>query len=551
MVQIEMIKKILIQNIQDALINLKIEEKKILVTETDPQFGDYSSNVAMVHAKANGYKINKLAKKIVKILEKTSYYKKIDIAKNGFINFTLSNSIYYDSLKSIKDEKFQNLNYGEKKTVLVEFVSANPTGPLNIVSARAASFGDTLCNVMNFIGYKATKEFYVNDFGNQIDILAESIEIRYKELYSNRKLEFPAEAYHGEYVKDIAQKIASVEGAKLLSFSNDDRLEKFKSFALYEMLKSQKRSLENFRVKFDNWISEKTLREDNLVEETLSYLTEAGYTYEKEDAIWFKSSALGDEKDRILMKSDGNTTYFVPDIGYHINKYQRGYDYIIDVLGPDHHGYLSRMHAAVQAIGYSMEKLEFIILQQVNLFKDNHLIKMSKRSGNMITMDSLIKHVGVDAARFFFLARKTSSHLNFDIDLAKKKTSENPVYYCQYAHARICSLIRKAKKEKFYLKDLETSFLRKLVSPKELNLIKKMMQLPSVLESVVINREPNKLTNYTLELSGFFHKYYGSTKMISIKNKKLTLARLYLCSCIKITLATCLELMGISAPDRM
>ncbi len=546
-----MIKEIIAQDLLECLQDLQIEPKKVLVLDADPQFGDYSSNVAMVHAKSAGMKIDELADAIVKKLKKSKYYKKVELAKGGFINFVLDSKIYHDALVDVEKSKFAGLNYGQGKKVLVEFVSANPTGPLNIVSARAASYGDTLCSVMNFIGYEATREFYVNDYGNQIDILAESIEIRYKEILSGVEQEFPIEAYHGEYVKEIAQKIVDIEGSKLLSFSNDDRERRIKKFALYEMMKSQKNSLTAFRVEFDNWVSEKSLREDNMVEEALSYLSEAGYTYERDEAVWFKSTAFGDEKDRILMKSDGNTTYFVPDIGYHINKYQRGYDILIDVLGPDHHGYLKRMEAAMKAIGYPTEKLEFIILQQVNLYEGDELIKMSKRDGKIIKMDELIKEVGTDAARFFFLDRKISSHVNFDLELAKKKTNDNPVYYCQYAHARIASLLKKAKKEKVLLNKFKKEDLLKLTGKQEISLMKKILQFPEILDAVATSREPNKLTNYTHDLAALYHKYYGSSKMINNEKPELTLARLYLSTCVKMTLGKALELMGISAPEKM
>ena len=546
-----MIKEIIAQDLLECLQDLQIEPKKVLVLDADPQFGDYSSNVAMVHAKSAGMKIDELADAIVKKLKKSKYYKKVELAKGGFINFVLDSKIYHDALMDVEKSKFAGLNYGQGKKVLVEFVSANPTGPLNIVSARAASYGDTLCSVMNFIGYEATREFYVNDYGNQIDILAESIEIRYKEILSGVEQEFPIEAYHGEYVKEIAQKIVDIEESKLLSFSNDDRERRIKKFALYEMMKSQKNSLTAFRVEFDNWVSEKSLREDNMVEEALSYLSEAGYTYERDEAVWFKSTAFGDEKDRILMKSDGNTTYFVPDIGYHINKYQRGYDILIDVLGPDHHGYLKRMEAAMKAIGYPTEKLEFIILQQVNLYEGDELIKMSKRDGKIIKMDELIKEVGTDAARFFFLDRKISSHVNFDLELAKKKTNDNPVYYCQYAHARIASLLKKAKKEKVLLNKFKKEDLLKLTGKQEISLMKKILQFPEILDAVATSREPNKLTNYTHDLAALYHKYYGSSKMINNEKPELTLARLYLSTCVKMTLGKALELMGISAPEKM
>ncbi len=546
-----MIKEIVAQDIRDCLQELKIEPKKVLVLDADPKFGDYSSNVAMVHAKSEKMPIEDLAKKMVLQLSKSDYYKKVEVAKGGFINFVLDDKIYYDAILGVDKSKFEGLDYGKGQKVLVEFVSANPTGPLNIVSARAASYGDTLCAVMNFIGYKATKEFYINDYGNQIDILSESIEIRYKEVISGVTHEFPLEGYHGEYVKDIAKKIVEIDGTKLLSFSNEDRDRRIKKFALYEMLKSQKKSLKAFRVDFDNWVSEKSLRDDNMVEEALSYLSEAGYTYERDEAVWFKSTLFGDEKDRILMKSDGNTTYFVPDIGYHINKYQRGYDVLIDVLGPDHHGYIKRMWAAIKAIGYPAEKLEFVILQQVNLFDGKEQVKMSKREGKIVKMDDLIKEVGTDAARFFFLDRKTTSHLNFDMELAKKRSNDNPVYYCQYAHARIASLVKKAKKEKLTLTKFKPKQMELLKGKQELILMKKILQFPETLALVASSREPNKLTNYTSELAGMYHKYYGSSKMINLDNPDLTVARLFLSSCVKMTLGKALSLMGITAPEKM
>ena len=432
----------------------------------------------------------------------------------------------------------------------MEFISANPTGPLNVVSARAAAFGDTLCRIMRFIGYKAYKEFYINDAGNQVDILAESLELRYRELHGEKIDEFPPEAYHGEYIKEIAAKLNSVE-SKLLHYSELDRLRKMKHFALEEIHRMQKESLERFDVNFDNWMSEKKLRQEGTVEEVLSYLAEAHCTYEKDEAIWFSSTEFGDEKDRVLMKADGNTTYLVPDIAYHLTKYQRKFDYLIDILGPDHHGYVPRLKAAIIALGHDVNKLEIIYLQHITLFEGGEQVKMSKRAGKIVTMDDLIDEVGKDAARYFFISRKPNAHLDFDLRLAKKKSNENPVYYIQYAYARINSIQRKARKEKISIKEFDHKLLRKLNKEDELNIIKKILDLPRLLIAASENREPHRLANYVYAFAGMFHKYYTKYKIVDPENPKLSQCRLFLIANIKTVLATCLHLMGISAPQKM
>jgi arginyl-tRNA synthetase len=313
----------------------------------------------------------------------------------------------------------------------------------------------------------------------------------------------------------------------------------------------QVKSLEKFDVFFDSWVSEKTLRQQGVVEEVLSYLAEADCTYEKEDAIWFCSSKFGDDKDRVLMKADGSITYFVPDLAYHLTKYQRSFDVMIDVLGPDHHGYVPRLKAAIKALKYPEEKLEIIFLQQVNLFESGEKVKMSKRLGKIVTMDDLIDYVGKDAARYFFIDRRPNSHLNFDIELAKKQTSENPVYYCQYAHARICSILKKAKKDKIALKELDAEMLKKLSKAEELTIIKKLLEFPSLLVSIANTREPHRLAGYAYELAGMFHRYYAKYVIVNKKSLVLSMARMYLIMSVKNVLGICFRLMGISAPEKM
>ncbi|MCD4818256.1 MAG: arginine--tRNA ligase [Candidatus Cloacimonetes bacterium] len=534
-------------------LKIKVNPHFSLEIPNNVNHGDYSTNIAMLSAKLNKKKPRVLADKIAKYLNKNKDYKSVTVAGPGFINFKLTHRIFYEGLQFINKKKksFGMSNYGEKQKVLIEFVSANPTGPLNIVSARAAAYGDTLSKVLDFVGFNSFKEFYVNDFGNQVDILAESLEIRYRELHGDVVIEFPPEAYHGEYLIDLAVQLNTIEGTKLLHISEKDRLERMKNFALEELHNMQVASLEKFGVIFDNWMSEKKLRKEGAIEETLSYLAEADCTFEKDDAVWFYSSRFGDEKDRVLMKADGNTTYFVPDIAYHITKYQRGFKYLIDVLGPDHHGYVPRLRSALTALKYDNSKLEVVYLQHINLFNEGEIVKMSKRAGKIVTMDELIDDVGKDAARFFFIDRKPSAHLNFDLELARKKSSENPVFYIQYAHARINSVLKKARKAKISLKDYDVKDLSRLSKNSEILIIKKMLEFPTLLETIADSREPHHLATYAFELAGMFHKYYAKYHIINPRFKTMSQSRIYLIKSVKYALANCLHLMGISAPDKM
>jgi len=549
-----MIKELLHKNIVEALDNLKLNHEKEFTVEipNNPEFGDYSTNAALVLGKENKMKPKDLAEKMVKELKKNKAYKKLEIAGPGFINFFLSPSLYQQVFWEIyKSEDYGKSDFGNQEKILLEFVSANPTGPLNIVSARAAAFGDTLYRIMKYVGYAPAREFYINDAGNQVDILAESLELRLREIHGEKIGEFPYEAYHGEYVKHLAHRLNALEGTRVFMLPQKDRLEHLKEFALSELLEMQRNSLEKFGVFFEGWVSEKALRAEGVVEEVLSYLTEADCTYEKEDAIWFNSTKYGDDKDRVLMKSDGSITYFVPDVAYHLTKIQRGFTKLIDIFGPDHHGYVPRIRAAFRALNYDDSILEFIFLQQVNIFESGERVKMSKRAGKIVTMDDLISVVGKDAARYFFIARKANAHLNFDLELALKKNNENPVYYCQYAHARICSIIKKARSEKIYPKHFKKEMIKKLNKPEELALIQKMADLPELLILIAVHREPHRLTTYIEELASLLHHYYEKYQIVNVKNLALSQARLMLLYTVRKVMQICFELMGISAPETM
>ncbi|MDD3142796.1 MAG: arginine--tRNA ligase [Candidatus Cloacimonetes bacterium] len=550
-----MIKHLLHDNIREILTALELICSRDFTVEVpnNPENGDYSTNAAMVLAKENKTAPKKLAEKLVKELRKNKFYKSVEIAGPGFINFRLSTSLFQKMLWDVHESgaEFGGSEYGQGAKVLLEFVSANPTGPLNIVSARAAAYGDTLYRVMKKVGYQPAREFYINDAGNQVDILAESLELRLREIHGENIGEFPYEAYHGEYVKHLAHKLNAAEGVRIFMLPEKERTERLKEFALNELLEMQRLSLEKFDVFFESWVSEKTLRAEGVVEEVLSYLTEADCTYEKEDAIWFSSTKFGDDKDRVLMKSDGSITYFVPDLAYHLTKIQRGYTQLIDVFGPDHHGYVPRLKAAFRALKYDEDMLEIIFLQQVNLFESGERVKMSKRAGKIVTMDDLLNVVGKDAARYFFIARKANAHLNFDLELALQQNNENPVYYCQYAHARICSILKKARKDKIYPRSYKPELIHKLNKPDELALIQKLTDLPELLQLIAQHREPHRLATYTEELCGLFHRFYNKYQVVSAKNKELSQARLLLIETVKDVLALCLDLMGISAPEKM
>ncbi len=517
------------------------------------KFGDYSTNIALKIAKKFRKRPLTIAKIIAKQLSNDNMFIKVETKKPGFVNFYISKHYLLKVLNKINTEKEKfgtDASVGTGKKILLEFVSANPTGPLNVVNARAAAFGDSLANFFSKLGYVVEREFYINDAGHQIDLLVESVEVELYRLESMPVKEVDG-GYHGEYVVDVARKILEFEHHSIFHYSDKRKFKKIRQYTIREILKKQRESLARFNVFFDNWISEIELREKGSVEDILTYLSETGQTYEKDDAVWVETSKFGDSKDRVIMKSDGTTTYLVPDLAYHISKYKRGYSLMIDILGPDHHGHFSKLKSGLKILGYDVKKLSVIFLQQVNFIRDNEKVKMSKRAGNFFSLQKLLDDVGTDATRFFFLMRKTNTPLDFDVELAKKQSSENPVFYVQYAHARINSIMKMAKFKKIILAEFKSEYLQRLRHPEELDLIRCMMKYPDLIVHIGESYDVNLMTTYLVKLAAAFHSFYQKRKIVNLKFEELSLARLYLCKAVQNVLANGLNLLGIRAPERM
>ncbi|MEA3475616.1 MAG: arginine--tRNA ligase [Candidatus Cloacimonadota bacterium] len=516
------------------------------------KFGDYATNIALSLSKRCKEEPMALAKKLATFLNSDPLFKEVYAEKPGFINFRISHKFLRQSLKDIiqQKEKFGSTRQKRKKKVLLEFVSANPTGPLNVVNARAGALGDSLANIFSFLGYYVEKEYYINDTGNQVELLVESIECELNKL-DNIEVEELEDGYKGEYIVNIAKNILEREGTIFFNLPKKERYDKIEKYAVSSILANQKKTLESFKVYFDNWISESELRQKGCVEDILTYLSETGNIFDKDGAVWLCSSKFGDVKDRVIMRTDGTVTYLVPDLAYHITKYKRGFDKIIDILGPDHHGHISKLKAGITILGYKASTLSFILLQQVNLLIDNKKIKMSKREGNIITLRQLISKVGTDAARFFFLMRKFNTPLDFDIELAKKKSSENPVFYVQYAHARICSIESVSRAKRIQMSRFNQEYLKRLNHDIELDIIRHLIKFPELIVHIGATYDINLLTTYLIELASLFHSFYQKFRVINTRYRELTLARLYLCKATKIVLENGLNLLGISAPPKM
>jgi len=517
-------------------------------------FGDFATPTAMTLARDLRKAPRAIAQELVAALQyDTTMISDISIDGPGFINFRLGPGYWQSQLADIlrQKENFGKSTSGEGRKLQIEFVSANPTGPLNVVSARAASVGDVLVSLFQAVGFNAAREYYVNDAGRQIRLLGESISARYMELCGKEE-KLPEEGYHGEYVVDLAKEIREQHGDCFVSLLKDERANRLGDLALESMVKLHQEILSRFRVHYDLWFRERSLRTGNRQQEVLDILKQKSLSFEQEGALWFRSSQFGDEKDRVLMTSAGEPTYFLVDIAYHLDKHRRGFEMLYDLWGPDHHGYIPRMKAALVALGFPAESFEVRIIQQVNLLRNGELVKMSKRAGNIIEMAEVLDEVGVDAARFFFLMRKLDSPLDFDLDLAKKQTDENPVYYVQYAHARICSILSYAQTQIGGLSSGEVNGndLSKLAAAEEISLIKKLAALPEVISKSAQFLEPNRMTSYLMELAATFHKFYHEHRVVS-DDQALTSARLRLVEATKIVLANALRLLNITAPEKM
>lgn len=515
----------------------------------DKSHGDYSTNLAMQLTKLLKRNPRQIAEAIIEALDtKTANIEKVEIAGPGFINLFLAKGAMTSIIKEVlaQKEAYGSTDYGKGTKYNIEFVSANPTGDLHLGHAKGAAVGDSICRIMAAAGYDVTREYYINDAGNQIHNLALSLYARYKQAFG-QVVEMPEDGYHGKDIIDIAEKIKSEDGDKHLNVEEQAALTFFRDKGKEYELQKIKDILNEFRVSFDVWFSETSLYEDNRVVPTIERLKEAGYTYEEDGALWFKSTEFGDDKNRVLIKSDGSYTYLTPDIAYHLNKLDRGYEYLVDLLGADHHGYINRMKAAIQALGYNADQLNIDIMQMVRMVNNGEPVKMSKRTGNAVTIKDLIEEIGVDATRYFFVSKAANTPFDFDIGLAKSKSNENPVYYAQYAHARMCSI--KAQAAKVNIECSDNYDL--LVNPKEIELVKHINELRNVIIDSAINRTPHKITNYIQRLAQLFHSFYNECYVIDENNLELSGQRLALVEATRITLANALNLIGVSAPEKM
>ncbi|MBI5143664.1 MAG: arginine--tRNA ligase [Candidatus Omnitrophica bacterium] len=513
--------------------------------------GDLSTNIAMKIAREMGQEPYSLANLIKEQLEtgsRTSRLKevveRIETRPPGFINFFLSRNYLCEVLLEIERKKdcFGRSGIGRGARLQVEFVSANPTGPLTIAHGRQAAIGDSLANILDFVGYNVTREYYMNDLGTQMDILANSIRIRYLESCGVSEI-FPEDGYKGSYIMDIAKAFNRKFGRKYIKTKN---LKLFREFGLSWILNDIKKDLKDFGVRFDVWYSESSLRKSGKVENAVRLLKKRGYIYEKDKAIWFKSQAFGDDKDRVVFKSDGSPTYLAPDIAYHLDKYRRGFKRIIDIWGPDHHGYIPRIRAAVKALGYSDDSMSVLIVQLATLIRGGEAVSMSTRAGEYVTLRQVMDEVGKDVARFCFLMRRLSSHLDFDLDAVKVESQENPVYYIQYAHARIWSLLEHARKAKLSTK-LDSRLLKE---SEELELLRTLRRFPNAVSLSADNLEPYIILQYLQDLATTFHSFYTKHKVVS-DDLNLSKARLVLVDCVRIVLANGLCLLGVSLPKKM
>lgn len=525
----------------------------IIEKPSDKKNGDFSSNIAMAGARAYHMAPRAIAETIVKNLDlKNTFIEKTEIAGPGFINFYFSDKYYNEILRDIvkSGDNYGRSDFGEGKKILVEFVSANPTGPMHIGNARGGAIGDCLASVLDAAGYYVQREFYVNDAGNQIEKFATSLEVRYLNL-CGQNIEMPEDAYHGEDITVHAKNFYDINGNKYADTSSQERRKALVDYALPLNIQGLENDLKKYRIVYDKWFKESTLHNDGSVKKVIDALKEKGVTYEQDGALWFKASEYGNDKDIVLIRANGIPTYIVPDIAYHYNKLvTRGYDKAIDVLGADHHGYIPRMKAALTALGVDADRLDPVIMQMVRLVRDGETVKLSKRSGKAITLNTLLDEVPIDAARFLFNLREPNSHCDFDLDLAIKNSSENPVYYVQYAHARICSIIKKAQSEGIEIGEPTDETLSKLSSNEERELISFMSGLTDEIITAAKNYDPARITHYVIELATLFHKFYNAHRVVS-EDEELTRARLYLCTAVKNTIKNILVMLKVSVPESM
>ena len=534
--------------------------------------GDFSTNAAMTWARELKNAPRKIADAIIaEVSLEGTYFERVEVAGPGFINFYLGDRYYADILKDIraKGKDYGRSDYGKGKRINVEFVSANPTGPMHMGNARGGALGDCLAAVLDRAGYEVSREFYINDAGNQIDKFALSLDVRYQQIYKGEDaVELPEDSYHGEDIKVRAQEFADVYGDKYINADETERRKALVDFALPKNIQAMKDNLTKYRIEYDTWFHESVLHNDGELADTIELMKEKGLTYEKDGALWYKNTDVQTErlkkqglsqesidklelKDDVLIRANGNPTYFAADIAYHRNKLSvRNFDTAIDVWGADHHGHVARMQGALDAIGVGGDRLNVILMQLVRLTRDGEVVRMSKRTGKAITLVDLLEDIPIDAVRFLFNMREPGSQMEFDLDLAVEQSSQNPVYYCQYAHARICSIIKKLKAEGIEPRDCTEEELEALKTPEERELIRHLAGLTNEIVNSAKLYDPAKITRYVIDLATLFHKFYNACR-VQCDDEVLMQARLYLCVCVKDTIKNILEMLRITVPESM
>lgn len=533
---------------------LQIEERIRLEVPKDKEHGDFACNIAMMLAKPLRSNPRAIAEEIVSCIEPDSDIDKIEVAGAGFINFYLNSSWLYEVLNQVEvhGDDYGRIDIGKGKRVMVEFVSANPTGPMHMGNARGGALGDCLAAVLEHAGYEVTREFYINDAGNQIEKFGNSLNARYiQQLKGKDAIEFPEDGYHGDDITQHAKDFIALHGDKYLECDETERKSALVDYALEKNITALKEDLEKYRIFYDVWFRESTLHESGAVQNTIDLLTENGYTYKEDGALWLNCEKMGLEKNEVLVRQNGIPTYFAADIAYHTNKLKtRGYDWAINVWGADHHGHVARMKKALDAVGIDGSRLDVVLMQLVRLTRDGEVVRMSKRTGKAITLSDLLEEISVDAARFFFNMRSAGSHLDFDLGLAAEQSNNNPVFYVQYAHARICSILRLMAEEGVSVRPFSEIDASLLKAEEELELLKKLGDLPGEIESAAKSLEPARLTRYVMDLAAVFHTFYTVCR-VKVEDRALMEARLKLIDCTRVVLKNVLAMLKITAPERM
>ena len=519
-------------------------------TPADPSFGDFATNAAMVSAKAFRMPPRKIAEVICERMDFTgTLVERAEVAGPGFINFFVSRRYFSEVLLGIHQDgaDYGKSDFGKGRRVMVEFVSANPTGPMHIGNSRGGALGDCLAAVLEYAGYYVEREFYVNDAGNQIQKFALSLDVRYQQLFKGEDaVELPEDSYHGADITELAKEFSDIHGDSYLEKSEEERRRALVDYALPKNIAKMKSDIAKYRITYDTWFLESTLHNDGEVQEIIDILTEKGLTYEKDGALWYKATDFGGEKDEVLVRANGNPTYFAADIAYHRNKFEkRHFDTCIDVWGADHHGHVARMKGAMDAIGLDGSQLHVVLMQLVNLMENGVRVKVSKRTGKAIQLADLLDEISVDAARFLFNLREANTVMDFDLGIAVREDSQNPVYYVQYAHARICSIFRREETKKFDLSEVSPEALDLLTHPSEVALIRYLSALPNEIIASAKDYEPSRMTRYVIELASKYHKFYHDCRVLGNENDNLTAARLLLCDCVRQTM------LKVTAPEQM